>query len=92
MLTEGFLSLIHLIASSRACSLSRGDPGDRVRADRLAGGLLGPVLKLALRHLRPVGNHAGEVHRVVVAGVVQLEREGLVAFDFLGDRFQGRPR
>ena len=65
-----------------------GHPSDRVRADRFARGLLRPVLELLLRHLRPVGDHAGEVHRVVVARVVELERERLIAFDFLGDRFE----
>ncbi len=62
--------------------------GDRVIGEHGSGGGFGPALELLLRHPRPVGNHAGQVHGIVIARLVQRAGQFLVALDLLGDRLQ----
>src|SRR5262245_41546425 len=62
-----------------------GDPGDGEAAECFAGGVIGPALKVLFGHLRVIGDEAGEIHGVVDARVVEIERELIILFDSLLD-------
>src|SRR5688500_18185684 len=49
-----------------------------------------PALEVLPRHLRVVGDQPGQIHRVVIAGVVEIERELVILPDALSDFLQVR--
>src|SRR5262245_29253051 len=61
------------------------DPGDGEAAECFAGGVIGPALEVLFGHLLVVGDEAGEIHRVIDARVVEIERELIILLDPLLD-------
>jgi hypothetical protein len=61
----------------------RRDPRDCELGDRVAFGLFEPAAEVGLGHFGFVGDEAGEVHRIVDAGVIEVERELVVLLDRL---------
>jgi hypothetical protein len=74
----GFLRLDSLQRELPSVLSARGDGRDRAPRKRATRGSLHPALQVQFGHASIVRDHANEMHRVVDAAVVELERKPVV--------------
>ncbi len=69
---------------------ARRDPRHSGTGERAVGRIRNPALQILFRHPRVVGDQPGQIHRVVITGVVKIERKLVVLLDALLDLLQLR--